>query len=80
MEEIVRKYGLNLNENWNTDYLPHQGRHPNMYHEWVLDQMRIIDKMPNMNQYEFVNQFNIRVKQTIINNPEMLSKSFWQSR
>ncbi|MBQ8714680.1 MAG: AHH domain-containing protein [Prevotella sp.] len=70
--EISQKYGLNLDDEWNKDLLPHIGRHPNAYHEWVLEQMRIIDNMLNMNQQQFINQFEIRVKQPIRNNPDML--------
>ena len=72
MEKIAQKYGLNLDNEWNKDLLPHIGRHPNAYHEWVLEQMRIIDNMLNMNQQQFINQFEIRVKQPIRNNPDML--------
>jgi hypothetical protein len=32
-EDIVKKYGLDLDESWNKDLLPHQGRHPNAYHD-----------------------------------------------
>lgn len=65
MNEIVKKYDLGLQGDWNKELLPHIGRHPNMYHEWVLDQMRLIDQMPNMNQQNFIKQFNIRVKQPV---------------
>jgi len=75
---IAAKYNLDLDGEWNKDILPHQGRHPNVYHEWVLEQMRIIDNMPNMNQQEFIRQFNIKVKQHIRNNPEMLYKNYWE--
>lgn len=57
--------------------MPHRGRHPNAYHEWILEQMQIIDQMPNMNQMEFIRQFNIRIKQPVISQPFMLRKDFW---
>ncbi len=60
--------------------LPHLGRHPNAYHKWVLKQMKQIDAMPNMNQQNFIKQFNIKVIQPVKNNPEMLYKSFWQKK
>ena len=60
--------------------LPHLGRHPNAYHEWVLEQMKQIDAMPYMNQQNFIKQFNIKVIQPVKNNPEMLYKSFWQKK
>lgn len=33
LEEIANRYGLDLDDAWNKDLLPHQGRHPNAYHE-----------------------------------------------
>jgi hypothetical protein len=50
MAEIARKYGLDLDEAWNKELLPHgRGRHPDAYHEWVLEQMRVIDKRAQSN-------------------------------
>ncbi len=80
MEKITNKYGLKLDESWNKEMLPHLGRHPNAYHEWVLEQMKQIDAMPYMNQQNFIKQFNIKVIQPVKNNPEMLYKSFWQKK
>ena len=68
MENIAKKYGLDLN----------QGRHPNEYHKFVLNKMQIIDEMPNMNQMEFINQFEQRIKVPIRTNPNMLYKKYWQ--
>ena len=77
MEEILNKYDLDLNGSWNIERLPHIGRHPNAYHQWVLRQMNAIDAMPNMNQSKFLYEFNIRVIQPVKSNPEMLYKSYW---
>ncbi len=35
IQKIADRYGLNLDAEWNKDLLPHQGRHPNLYHEFV---------------------------------------------
>ena len=78
MENIVRKYDLDLQGEWNIEKLPHQGRHPNEYHKFVYQQMKTIDMMPDMNQGRFINQFEQRVKAPIRNNPEMLYKKFCQ--
>lgn len=77
MEDIVEKYGLNLDGDWNKAKLPHTGRHPNKYHQWTLDRMTEIDAMPGMNQQAFIKQFKLRVIKPVINNPWMLKKSFW---
>jgi hypothetical protein len=39
MEAIADRFGLSLDDAWNTARLPHQGRHPNVYHEFVLRSM-----------------------------------------
>ena len=77
MEEIVKKYNLKLDDEWNIEKLPHRGRHPNAYHAWVLEQMRIIDMTPRMNQELFIEQFNLRVKLPVQQNPNMLRKNYW---
>lgn len=78
MEEIAKKYGLSLDEDWNKALMPHRGRHPNNYHKWVIEQMRAIDKMPGMNQQNFIKQFNKRVRKPVLKNPLMLRKKFWK--
>ncbi|MDO5765270.1 MAG: RHS repeat-associated core domain-containing protein [Elusimicrobiales bacterium] len=78
MEKIVKKYDLDLDGDWNKESLPHQGRHPNAYHQWVLEQMRFIDSTPGMNQQQFVKQFRLRVIEPVHNNPKMLRKGYWK--
>ncbi|WP_082223799.1 AHH domain-containing protein [Lachnobacterium bovis] len=36
---MANKYGLDLDDAWNKEYMPHQGRHPSEYHDYVLDRM-----------------------------------------
>ena len=38
--------------------------------------MGLIDEMPGMNQQRFLQEFDFRIKQNVINNPEMLRKSW----
>ena len=73
MREIANSYGLQLEEEWNTAYMPHQGRHPNLYHTWVYNQMKEISNTPNMNREQFLIQFDLKVKQPVTNNPNMLT-------
>lgn len=79
MERIAEKYDLDLHGDWNTDKLPHQGRHPNDYHRWVLDEMYNIDAMPGMNKQQFIKQFDIRIKQPVRKNPNILYKKYWMN-
>jgi len=78
--EILREYGLNLDEAWNQERLPQRGRHPDAYHEWVLEEMRKIDKKAKGNREVFLKLFEQRVKQKVRENPAMLRKSYWEVR
>lgn len=77
-EKIVSKFGLKLNADWNIRSLPHQGRHPNMYHKWVLREMRKIENIPNIDQEAFKIQFEIRIINKVMDNPEILYKQYWK--
>ena len=78
MEAIVGRYNLDLNGDWNIRRLPHRGRHPNNYHQWVLENIREINKMSNMNQTEFIRLFQEKVIIPVSNNPDMLYKRYWE--
>ena len=41
--------------------------------------MQYIDMLPNMNQQRFIQLFELRVKQPVINNPSILYKDYWRS-
>lgn len=43
IEKITKQYGLDLDEAWNKQLMPHQGRHPNAYHEYVLENLKQFD-------------------------------------
>ena len=77
-EEITKKYDLDLDDEWNKESMPHQGRHPNAYHDYVLDNMKKIDEVANGNREDFVELFD-QLKQEIINNPDMLYKEYWMN-
>ena len=77
LEEITKKYGLDLDDKWNKDLLPHQGRHPNAYHDYVLDNMQKFDRIANGDKTKFLKLY-AQMKQKIINNPDMLYKDYWK--
>jgi len=80
MAEIAEKYGLDLDEAWNKGLLPQRGRHPDAYHEWVLEQMRDIDKRAQGNVDLFLDLYEQEVKQVVCENPAMLRKWWWEAR
>ena len=77
MKSIADKYGLDLDGDWNKCLLKHKGRHPNLYHEWVLDRMSYISEIPRMNQPLFVQNFRTLVIKPVVKNPQMLRKYYW---
>ena len=77
MERIVKLYGLKLDEEWNKEALPHQGRHPEEYHAWVLAQLQEISRISKGDTEKFISLFEKRVKNVVKSHPDMLRKHFW---
>ena len=65
-----------MDGDWNKMDLPHQGRYPNAYHDFVLEQMRNFDQKSNGSKDIFLSMFD-GLKQIIKDNPEMLYKDYW---
>ena len=76
-ESITKKYGLDLDGDWNKELMPHQGRHPYAYHDYVLDNMQKFDRIANGDKTKFLKLYD-QMKQKIINNPDMLYKDYWK--
>ena len=77
MKEIADEYKLDLDGDWNKASMPHQGRHPNSYHQFVLNEMRTI-RIVSPTQEIFISNFQTNVIRPVMNNPSMLNKSFWK--
>ena len=76
-EKITKRYNLDLDGDWNKELLPHQGRHPNAYHEFILSEMEEIDNIADGNVDIFIELYEERVKSVIRDNPDMLYKKYW---
>ncbi|MCW6654494.1 AHH domain-containing protein [Aerococcaceae bacterium NML201296] len=79
MKKITDKYGLDLDDMWNKELLPHKGRHPNAYHDMVLEAMNNADSVAKGNQKLFLELFEKSVKQKVRENPEILYKEYWRN-
>lgn len=75
--KITDKYSLNLDESWNKQLMPHQGRHPNAYHNWVLQEFRNADYLAQGNQSDFLEYLNSAVFSKVQGNPDMLYSNYW---
>lgn len=78
MQRIAEKYKLDLNEVWNKEFLPHQGRHPNAYHDFVIDGMKQADKIAKGDKSKFLELFESYVKKPVRENPDLLRKKGWE--
>jgi hypothetical protein len=78
MEKIADKYGLDLDDAWNKEFLPHQGRHPDAYHQFVLEEMRAADVAAAGDRPTFLRMFEQNVKDVVRQNPGMLTKEWWR--
>ena len=78
MSNIADKYGLKLKGDWNKELLPHQGRHPNKYHDFVLDGMNRASNEAGSDTSKFLELFDKYVKEPVRNNPDLLKKVGWE--
>jgi hypothetical protein len=77
MQSIAREFHLDLDGAWNKAMLPHLGRHPNAYHQFVYDGMMKASAGAKGRQDLFLKLFDQYVKQPILKNPNLLRKSGW---
>lgn len=54
----------------------YQGRHPNAYHEYVLDRINEYDAIARGNKEIFIELFE-GLKKEVRENPDMLYKEYW---
>ena len=78
-KNITQKYGLDLDGDWNKELMPHQGRHPYAYHDYVLDNMQKFNKIAKGDKTKFLKLYD-QMKQKIISNPDMLYKYYWNNQ
>ena len=64
-ENIAKKYNLDLDDAWNKELMPHQGRHPYAYHDYVLDNKKKVDKKAQGDSSKFLKLYD-QMKQKII--------------
>ncbi|EIT84454.1 RHS repeat-associated core domain-containing protein [Fictibacillus macauensis ZFHKF-1] len=79
IENITKKYDLDLDEEWNKELLPHQRRHPYAYHDYVLDELSTYDRLAKGDRKKFLKLFE-GLKQKVRENPDMLYKEYWRSK
>ncbi|EOJ0879636.1 AHH domain-containing protein [Campylobacter jejuni] len=77
--KITKKYNMELDEDWNKVKMPHRGRHPNEYHEYILEKMSKIDKIARGDKDKFIKEFE-KLKEEVKNNPAILHKDYYKER
>ena len=78
LEKITKKYDLDLDDAWNKEYLPHQGRHPNKYHDFIKKKLDDIDGIAQGDRDLFLELFEEEVKKKVRENPDMLYSNYWK--
>jgi len=78
-EEILKQYGFDLDAIWNKELMPHQGRHPNAYHEYILENIKQFHSIAQGDKKVFKELFE-NLKKHIKANPEMLYKDYWATK
>lgn len=77
MQSIADRYGLSLDDAWNTAPMSHLGRHPNAYHDFVLRGMQRAASEAGTDAAHFTQLFDQYVRQPVLQNPELLRRSGW---
>jgi len=77
--DIAKKYDLDLDDAWNKGSLPHQGRHPNAYHDFILDEMKNIDNVAKGDKDIFLDLYENDIKSIVRDNPDMLYSAYWKN-
>lgn len=78
MADIAKRYNLDLDGDWNKEILPHRGRHPNRYHDFVLRGMRRAAREAGGDQEKFLELFEKYIKGPVRLNPDLLRKHGWR--
>lgn len=78
MKDIADRYGIDLDEVWNKELLPHLGRHPNDYHEFTLRGMKQAAREAGAYKEKFLELFEKYVKEPVRRNPDLLRRSGWE--
>lgn len=81
-QEVLDEYQLNLNvksTTWNVFTIPHQGRHPKEYHDWVMENFRNAAKSAGVgNTQEFLRLFNRWVVDKVTADPTIVRVDYWK--
>jgi RHS repeat-associated protein len=76
--DILKKYGHDVGDTINHGWGPQMGRHPSKYDEWVVNQMREVDRLSAGDPVKFRTFFDDMVKDPVRRNPNMLRKCGWE--
>jgi RHS repeat-associated protein len=80
IEDVVKKYNLDLEGAWNKIDIPHQGSHPREYHQWISDRLEMIDSKAEGSADKFMELFSKYIREPLRERPEMLIKDWWNER
>ncbi|OKL38352.1 RHS repeat-associated core domain-containing protein, partial [Domibacillus mangrovi] len=76
-QKIANKYDLDLDAGWNKKRMRHQGRHPNAYHDYMLRNMKKLDRYAKGNKKDFQRGYR-SLRKNVQKNPAMLYSNYWK--
>ncbi len=71
--EMAFTQGNVIHGDWNKELMPHQGRHPYAYHDYVLDNMQKFDKIAKSYKTKFLKLYD-QMKQKIISKKSVFNE------
>ncbi|WP_155008756.1 DNRLRE domain-containing protein [Priestia megaterium] len=78
-QKIANKYNLDLDSGWNKKRMRHQGRHPNAYHDYMLRNMKKLDRYAKGDKKAFQRGYR-SLRKHVQKNPDMLYSNYWKKR
>jgi RHS repeat-associated protein len=75
-DEVLNKYDLSIDDEWNIVVMPHQGRHPKAYYMWVAEKLALADRIAQGNKKVF-EDFMKELAEYVKKHPELLTKEYW---
>ncbi len=75
-KNILKKYDLNIDGDWNKWKMHHSGPHPKDYHQDMFNRLKNIDAEAKGDKDKFLDLFDTNIKQYVQDNPEIIHHNY----
>ncbi|MDN4480386.1 AHH domain-containing protein [Demequina muriae] len=80
MRSVIDSYSMGIDDGLNIIVIPHEGPHPAEYHQWVLQNLQMIDDDANGSEEVFRELFRTRISDVIRTDPSIVLGAYWRCR